>query len=129
MSKAPINGPIGLGFRVPMLIVSPFSRGGFISSDLFDHTSVLRFLETRFGAEVPNLSAWRRATVGDMTTAFNFTKPDTSIPSLPSTVAAIPTIITECANNLAGFAPYTLPAPQVMPTQEAGSPIRPSGTC
>ena len=124
-----INGPIGLGFRVPMLIISPFSRGGFISSDLFDHTSVLRFLETRFGAEVPNLSAWRRATVGDMTSAFNFTKPDTSIPSLPSTVAAIPTIITECANNLAGFAGYTLPAPQVMPTQEAGSPIRPSGTC
>src|ERR1039457_1371941 len=75
-----ISGPIGLGFRVPMLIISPFSRGGFISSGLFDHTSVLRFLETRFGAEVPNLSAWRRATVGDMTSAFNFTKTDTSIP-------------------------------------------------
>src|SRR6202051_3793404 len=56
-----ITGPIGLGFRVPMLIISPFSRGGFVSSALFDHTSVLRFLETRFGAEVPNLSAWRRA--------------------------------------------------------------------
>src|SRR5215471_5457590 len=41
-----VTGPIGLGFRVPMLIVSPFSRGGFVSSDLFDHTSVLRFLET-----------------------------------------------------------------------------------
>ncbi len=49
-----ITGPIGLGFRVPMLIISPFSRGGFVSSDLFDHTSILRFLETRFGAEVPN---------------------------------------------------------------------------
>jgi phospholipase C len=124
-----ITGPIGLGFRVPMLIISPFTRGGFISSDLFDHTSVLRFLETRFGTEVPNLSAWRRATVGDMTSAFNFTKPDTSIPSLPSTIAAIPTIITECANNLAGFAGYTLPGAQTMPTQEPGSPIRPSGKC
>jgi len=124
-----INGPIGLGFRVPMLIISPFSRGGFVSSDLFDHTSVLRFLETRFGAEVPNLSAWRRATVGDMTSAFNFTKPDTSIPSLPSTIAAIPTIITQCANNLAGFTGYTLPSPQTMPTQEAGSPMHPSGKC
>ncbi len=124
-----ITGPIGLGFRVPMLIISPFTRGGFISSDLFDHTSVLRFLETRFGTEVPNLSAWRRATVGDMTSAFNFTKPDTSIPSLPSTIAAIPTIITECANNLAGFAGYTLPSAQTMPTQEPGSPIRPSGKC
>jgi phospholipase C len=124
-----IKGPIGLGFRVPMLIISPFSRGGLVSSDLFDHTSVLRFIETRFGAEVPNLSAWRRATVGDMTSAFNFSKPDNSIPSLPSTLAAISTVITECASNLAGFAGYTLPSTQTMPTQEAGSPGRPSGKC
>ena len=48
-----IRGPIGLGFRVPMLVVSPFSRGGLVSSDTFDHTSTLRFLETRFGVEVP----------------------------------------------------------------------------
>ncbi len=124
-----INGPIGLGFRVPMLIISPFTRGGLISSDLFDHTSLLRFLETRFGAEVPNLSAWRRATVGDMTTAFNFTKPDNSIPSLPSPSAAISTVLAECASNLVGFTGFTLPSPQVMPTQEAGSPLRPSGKC
>jgi phospholipase C len=45
--------PIGLGFRVPMLVVSPFSRGGWVCSDTFDHTSTLRFLETRFGVEVP----------------------------------------------------------------------------
>lgn len=124
-----ISGPIGLGFRVPMTIVSPFSRGGFISSDLFDHTSVLRFLETRFGAEVPNLSAWRRSAVGDMTSAFNFTKPDTSIPSLPSTTAALQDAITSCVSNLAGFTPYPLPATQTMPTQETGTPTRPSGTC
>ena len=124
-----ITGPIGLGFRVPMLVISPFSRGGFVSSDLFDHTSVLRFLETRFGAEVPNLSAWRRATVGDMTSAINFTKPDTSIPKLPSTVAAIPAILTECAANLAGTTPYQLPTTQTQPTQEAGTAIRPSGLC
>jgi phospholipase C len=124
-----INGPIGLGFRVPMLIISPFSRGGFISSDLFDHTSVLRFLETRFGAEVPNLSAWRRATVGDMTSAFNFTKPDYSIPNLPNTASEIPTDLTECEANLAGFAGFTLPATQSMPTQETGAAVRPSSTC
>ena len=64
-----------------------------------------------------------------MTSAFNFTKPDTSIPSLPSTVAAYPAILTECANNLVGFTGFTLPTPQIMPTQEAGSPIRPSGKC
>jgi phospholipase C len=48
-----IRGPIGLGFRVPMLVVSPFSRGGLVCSDVFDHTSTLRFLETRFGVKVP----------------------------------------------------------------------------
>jgi len=106
-----INGPIGLGFRVPMLIISPFSRGGFISSDLFDHTSVLRFLETRFGAEVPNLSAWRRSAVGDMTSAFNLSKPDTSVPVLPTLNAADPTLITSCINALAGTMTYTISQP------------------
>jgi phospholipase C len=124
-----VSGPIGLGIRVPTLILSPFSRGGFISSDMFDHTSILRFLETRFGAEVPNLSAWRRQTVGDMTSAFNFTKVDYSVPSLPSTGGALQNELTQCLNNLAGFEPYTLPSPQQMPAQEEGSPTRPSGTC
>ena len=122
-------GPIGLGFRVPMLIISPFSRGGFVSSDLFDHTSILRFLETRFGAEVPNLSAWRRATVGDLTSAFNFATPDQSIPSLPSTLQAIPQIIQECLNSLGGTTPYALPTPQTMPSQESGTASKPSGPC
>jgi phospholipase C len=99
-----------------------------VCSDIFDHTSVLRFLETRFGAEVPNLSTWRRATVGDMTTAFNFSQPDNSIPNLPSTTAALPATIAECVNNLAGFSPYPLPATQAMPTQESGTAKRPSGT-
>jgi phospholipase C len=125
----PISGPIGLGFRVPMLIISPFSRGGFVSSDLFDHTSVLRFLETRFGAEVPNLSAWRRAAVGDMTSAFNFKAPDTSIPNLPTPVTAISQVLTECAANLAGTVPPAIANPQTLPTQETGTPVRPSGTC
>src|SRR6202049_5378243 len=106
-----IAGPIGLGFRVPMVVISPFSRGGFVSSDLFDHTSILRFLETRFGAEVPNLSAWRRAAVGDMTSAFNFASPDQSIPNLPSTLAALPQVIQQCTLNLAGTTPYVVPNP------------------
>jgi phospholipase C len=71
-----ITGPIGLGFRVPMLVLSPFSRGGFLCSDTFDHTSLLRFLETRFGVEVPNLSEWRRENTGDLTSAFNFIQPN-----------------------------------------------------
>jgi phospholipase C len=124
-----ITGPIGLGFRVPLLIISPFSRGGFVSSDLFDHTSVLRFLETLFGAEVPNLSAWRRAAVGDLTSAFNFKNPDQSIPSLPSTLQGDPQAILQCENNLAGTIPFSVPTTQTLPTQESGTPSRPSGTC
>src|SRR5438105_163207 len=129
IGNPPILGPIGLGFRVPMLVISPFSRGGFVSSALFDHTSVLRFLETRFGAEVPNLSAWRRVTVGDLTSAFNFTKPDQSIPALPSTLPAIPQVLSECAATLVGTVPYQVPNPQSSPTQEAGTAARPSGPC
>jgi phospholipase C len=125
----PISGPIGLGFRVPMLVISPWSRGGFVSSDVFDHTSVLRFLETLFGAEVPNLSAWRRTAVGDLTSAFNFKAANQSIPNLPSTLAAIPQIIQECAANLAGTTPYNPPTPQVSPTQETGTAVKPSGVC
>lgn len=124
-----ITGPIGLGFRVPTLIVSPFSRGGFVSSDLFDHTSVLRFVETLFGAEVPNLSAWRRTTVGDLTSAFNFKKPDQSIPNLPSTLPALQQAILQCAANLAGTTPYTVQSIQTFPTQESGTANRPSGLC
>jgi phospholipase C len=124
-----ITGPIGLGFRVPLLIISPFSRGGFVSSDLFDHTSVLRFLETLFGAEVPNLSEWRRAAVGDLTSAFNFKSPDQSIPSLPSTLQGDTQAILQCENNLAGTIPFIVPTTQTLPTQESGTPSRPSGTC
>jgi phospholipase C len=76
-------GPVGLGFRVPMLVVSPFSRGGLVCSETFDHTSLLRFIETRFGVEVPNLSPWRRSATGDLTSAFSFADRDMSMPSLP----------------------------------------------
>jgi phospholipase C len=78
-----IRGPIGLGIRVPMIVVSPFSRGGLVCSDTFDHTSTLRFLETRFGVQVPNLSQWRRKTTGDLTSTFNFAaRPRTGRPRL-----------------------------------------------
>src|SRR5713101_8758786 len=129
VGNPPILGPIGLGVRVPMLVISPFSRGGFVSSDLFDHTSILRFLEARFGAEVPNLSAWRRAMVGDLTSAFNFAAPDHSFPNLPSTAPRIPEIIQQCAASLAGTTPYPVPNPQTLPTQESGTANRPSGMC
>jgi phospholipase C len=75
-----------------MLIVSPFTRGGLVCSDTFDHTSMLRFVETRFGVEVPNLSAWRRRVTGDLTGAFNFAaKPNDGKPklTLPGTASGV----------------------------------------
>ena len=66
-----IAGPIGLGFRTPALVISPFSAGGYKYSGTLDHTSVLRLIETRFGVTVPNLTAWRRSVTGDFTGALN----------------------------------------------------------
>jgi len=70
--------PIGLGIRVPTIVVSPWSRGGQVSSELFDHTSVVRFVEKRFGVHEPNVSDWRRAVTGDLTSAFDFRRPATA---------------------------------------------------
>jgi phospholipase C len=61
--------PIGLGFRVPAIVVSPWSVGGYVCSDVLDHTSLIRLIEARFGVTEPNISAWRRANCGDFTTA------------------------------------------------------------
>jgi phospholipase C len=129
LGDPPISGPIGLGFRVPLLIISPFSRGGLVSSDRFDHTSVLQFLETRFGAEVPNLSTWRRSVVGDLTSAFDFAAPDRTVPILPSTLPPTVQTLAECTVTLAGTTPYQVPNPQKFPVQEKGKAARPSGIC
>lgn len=81
-----VNGqPIGLGFRVPTVVVSPWSRGKLVNSEVFDHTSLLQLLEARFGVREHNISKWRRKTCGDMLSCFDFKHPDTSIPKLPPT--------------------------------------------
>jgi len=144
-SAGGVTGPIGLGFRVPMLIVSPFSRGGFVCGDVFDHTSTLRFLETRFGAEVPNLSAWRRSVTGDLTSAFNFVHFDSSVPSLPqpsltdsrvtmsSCAASAPLdLATDSTTTLKTLEQTVVPAYPVTvnsaaPPQEPGTAPAPSG--
>ncbi|MFF0966033.1 phosphocholine-specific phospholipase C [Streptomyces sp. NPDC003703] len=67
------NGnPVGPGPRVPMTVVSPWTVGGFVSSEAFDHTSVIRFLEKWTGVHEPNISDWRRSVFGDLTSAFDF---------------------------------------------------------
>lgn len=70
------EGAVGLGFRVPMYIVSPWSRGGKVCSQVFDHTSTLQFLEYFFNKKLnknmhlENISAWRRTICGNLTAAF-----------------------------------------------------------
>ena len=67
---------IGLGYRVPMVVASPWSRGGWVNSQVFDHTSSLQFLEvflshkTGKKIEEPNISKWRRTVCGDLTSVF-----------------------------------------------------------
>ena len=76
--------PWGLGARVPMYIISPWSKGGWVNSQVFDHTSMGMFLEKRFGITVASISPWHRAVCGDLTSAFNFATPnDAPLPQLP----------------------------------------------
>jgi phospholipase C len=65
--------PIGLGMRVPMTVVSPWTAGGYVNSQVFDHTSTTRFLERWLGVREPNISKWRRQVCGDLTSTFDFT--------------------------------------------------------
>ncbi|WAL69339.1 phospholipase C, phosphocholine-specific [Amycolatopsis cynarae] len=82
--------PVGLGFRVPLLLISPWTRGGWVTSEVSDHTSVIQFLEKwteALGtpAVCPNISAWRRGVCGDLTGAFDFDSPVYGLPELPAT--------------------------------------------
>jgi phospholipase C len=114
-------GPYGLGVRVPMIVISPWTKGGYVNSEVFDHTSLIRFIEQRFGQRnpelnEPNITEWRRAVTGDLTSAFNFRNPNDSAVPLPSTVAYLPP-----DNNRH---PDYVPAPptsQTLPIQEPGT--------
>lgn len=70
------EGPIGLGYRVPMIIASPWTRGGYVCSEIFDHTSSLQFVETflqkKYNKKVheENITQWRRTICGDLTSVF-----------------------------------------------------------
>ncbi|MET8635152.1 phosphocholine-specific phospholipase C [Streptomyces sp. NPDC004074] len=118
-----VAGPYGLGQRVPMLVVSPWSKGGYVCSETFDHTSVIRFMESRFGVHEPNISPWRRAVCGDLTSAFDFSRKDTKPVSLPATDGYEP----PDRDRHPDFVP-TPPADSALPKQERGQrPTRPLG--
>jgi phospholipase C len=112
--------PTGLGFRVPMTVISPWSRGGYVCSEVFDHTSIIQFIERRFGIHCSNISAWRRAVCGDLTSAFDFNHPDTAWPSLPDTRSYVADANAQCSSLPGPEAPLV----QTMPKQEPGT--RPS---
>ncbi len=114
-------GPYGMGVRVPMIVISPWSKGGFVNSQLFDHTSIIRFLEARFGPSnstlaEPNITPWRRAVGGDLTSCFNFASPNTTFGSYPSTAAYQP----PDNQRHPDYIPVP-PAVQTLPVQEKGN--------
>jgi phospholipase C len=115
------RGPYGMGARVPMLVVSPWSKGGWVNSEVFDHTSLIRFVEQRFGtAQTPltetNITPWRRAVAGDLTSAFNFATPNDALVGLPSTATYVPP---DSARH-DSYIPLS-PVLQSLPVQESGT--------
>ena len=115
------SGPYGMGVRVPMVVISPWSKGGYVDSQVFDHTSIIRFIEQRFGPNNPalvesNITPWRRAVAGDLTSAFNFKSPNDASVSLPSTVAYMPSD----NNRHPSYYPVP-PFDQALPVQEQGT--------
>ncbi|MCX3064316.1 phosphocholine-specific phospholipase C [Streptomyces beihaiensis] len=114
-------GPYGLGMRVPMVVVSPWSTGGYVCSETFDHTSIIRFMESRFGVHEPNISPWRRTVCGDLSSAFDFSLTVTDPADLPDTSGYIP----PDHDRHSSYVPKP-PAKGSLPRQEAGHrPSRP----
>ncbi len=122
-----VQGPIGFGVRVPMMVVSPFSRGGWVNSDVSDHTSQLKFISERWlgGARPPNMSTWRYNTTGDLTGCLpTLATPNVTKPVLPATSSSTNTGVVgqECLGvqiNEVNFprGAYPIPAVQTQPTQ------------
>jgi phospholipase C len=124
VTTATPTGPIGLGIRVPFLAISPWSKGGYVNSQTFDHTSVVQFIEKRFGVEESNISPWRRAVAGDLTSAFNFASPNDAPVGLPDTDSYLPPPDQLAGGNVSTFEPTLNGVIIGVPKQERG--IRPA---
>ena len=118
------NAPIGLGTRVPFIAISPWSKGGFVNSQVFDHTSVVQFIEKRFGVHERNISPWRRAVAGDLTSVFNFANPNSAPVGLPGTTGYLPSPAELAGGNVDTFRPTLHSVILGVPAQEKG--IRPA---
>jgi len=104
--------------RVPMIVISPWTKGGYVCSQVFDHTSVIRFIEERFGVMEPNITPWRRAVSGDLLSCFDFSTPDAAFPTLPNTSNFQALSDASCMNPKA-MVPAT-PSIESIKAQEAG---------
>lgn len=113
--------PYGLGPRVPMYVVSPWTKGGWVNSQVADHSSVLRFIEARFGVREPLISPWRRAVCGDLVSCFDFANPEDSgfLQLLPATAER-----RARALALPGTKTPATPGTLAAPVQQAG--VRPA---
>lgn len=110
--------PIGAGFRVPCILVSPWTVGGWVCSQTFDHTSVLQFLERFTGVRETNITDWRRTTFGDLVSAFQFEQPPVwKPPVLPDTAGPL---------VLAKYGSSNLPKP-ILPGEEQPPPKQEPG--
>lgn len=126
------DSPIGLGYRVPMLIASPWSKGGYVNSEVFDHTSCLQFLEhflsKKTGKKIrsTHISSWRRAICGDLTSVFR--PAETEVPHVPLLLKkeAVIISINNAKNKPAQLKPDPLTRRELdslsfMPQQEKGT--------
>ena len=100
--------PYGLGPRVPMMAISPWSKGGYVCSEVFGHTSAIRFIEQRFGVSEPDILPWRRTVCGDLTSVFDFSRHNNQMAPLPKTAGYREMVYREAK----------LPPPEVPATQE-----------
>ena len=122
-STAPTDGevyqgtPVGLGPRVPLIVVSPWTKGGWVNSQTFDHTSVIRLLETRFGVAEPQITPWRRAVTGDLTSVFDFAAPNRAFAAALPDAAGLP-----ARAQAQSTLPWPKPpaSPEPLPRQEPG---------
>jgi len=124
-----VLGPVGVGFRVPALVISPFSSGGWVCPDTFDHISTLKFIETLFlpsgtlmGSDGLHISPWRYGTVGDLTSALpNLATPNAKVPALPATSLLYPDVAQQALlDSVTGF--DSLAPAYPLPVVNAGVP-------
>ena len=125
-----VLGPVGLGFRVPCLVVSPFSAGGWLCPEVFDHVSTLKLIESVFlpartlmSSGGLGISRWRYSTVGDLSAALpTLRKPVDEVPTLPATSMTDPDVVQQALiNALLGTDDFGPAYPA--PAQNNGIPI------